>query len=1210
MPKVPKGYTRFVGGISDFERESLVPDAYAFGRSIDVRSDPQNLGILPRTLKESGSTIVDLPKWADTLPTNLDTYIYGDKGNLYKRTSTPMYSNLRTVPNSHGNGLVYFAGDDYLYYTSDSTIGRYGPLASSSPQFSDDFLGAQGGVPLNTNSLDLESTLSQYADRADTASLSIAGDLAIDVQIKPESLPTVGNTMTLVSKWDASGVLRSYRLDITGISGYFGDGSDGILIIASDTTNTPIDSVCTGASGSTALNASNALFAVGQDILIHQTQGAGAGISMRNTIQGYASGVITLGTPLNMTYSTGAQVLVLKQYTDVTVNAGVTWSAKAWDGSVGGILAFIANGTVTVNGTISASGKGFRGGVAGPNIAGQYDYVGGGTTQGNASIQSNVGLGGGGGAPLAVSSGSGNYYGGGGGGSHVTPGTDGSANPNFGGTTPGKGATQVLGTADLTTMDFGGGGGPSGEAIGGQGGGIVYAIATNLLVSGLISSNGANGSTATTVFSAGSGAGAAGSVLLQAQNATLGTSLISVSGGTGGATGSFNSGTGGNGGTGRIHLDYLFSQSGTSIPAINVTQNNALVSTNSYQLRLGISDDGTSSEFLTKIVALQTNIWQEAGVSWVAATSTATFYLNAISLGDSVGTKSLIHDNASRFAVGKNTSSAGIAANFYDGLIDEVRVFNTTRSAADFLAGSNSQIPVNTPGLVAYYKFNGDYTDATANTNTLTASGSPVFSTDVPYPSPTTRLDIDQSATATGDTYALKTTIGETSVDKLVFTPAKDPQKSIAVDINTVGTGDWTVTIHDSSNNVVATKTVANALLHTGLYEFVFDTPWRPLTNFTNDYHFHITSTVADGKIVASTNNNLSTATFVTYFNFLVSDVNYHPLARFANFWVVGNEKFIGKYDATLYDPNFIELTAGWKVRCFAYWNEYLAIGVWRGDHITDFDQGRIYFWDGIQPTYNFYIDIPEGGINAMFGSKGILNIWAGYQGDHLVYQGTASADKIKRIPKITQDKYVEVLPGAVTMWKALIRYGVAGNSDSTEIQKGVYTWGHQNLKYPEILTYDYPVSTGSLTGTTLKIGLVYAIAGRLLIGWQDNAAFGIDYVSGSNPVYPTARVEFLINDDDMIWKQKRADTIAAVFKPLLDGQTITLQQRIDDNTDWITNPDTVPTGDIISRMNVIAGTYNQIQVGMDLTTTLDQGPIVNGVILETDLEETAGITR
>src|SRR3990167_3457147 len=63
----------------------------------------------------------------------------------------------------------------------------------------------------NTHSLDLEldSDPKQYASRADTASLSITGDLTIECWIKPESTGILHN---LVAKWDTTGNLRSYRL--------------------------------------------------------------------------------------------------------------------------------------------------------------------------------------------------------------------------------------------------------------------------------------------------------------------------------------------------------------------------------------------------------------------------------------------------------------------------------------------------------------------------------------------------------------------------------------------------------------------------------------------------------------------------------------------------------------------------------------------------------------------------------------------------------------------------------------------------------------------------------------------------------------------------------------------------------------------------------------------------------------------------------------
>lgn len=1190
--KLPQSYTVFSGGIADFVRSGIA-GSFAFGRSIDIRTDPNNIGVLPRTIKESGNVVTGLPKWSETYNATLLSFIYDANGTLYSRTSEGSYTNLRSVANSHGNGLVYSAEDNYLYYSLDKVIGRYGPLSSATPAFTDDFLGSFGGIPLNTSSLDLEATSSQYASRADTASLSITGDIAMDIQIKPESLPAAGSQMTLLSKWDESGALRSYKFDINTASGYFGDGSDGSLAILSDTTEAPIDSTCTGTAGSVSLSATNTSFAASQIVMIHQSQGINAGQWERGVIQSYTAGTITLVEPLIGTYTSGAQVRVLKQYTTVTVDAGVTYSAKAWSNAtgVGGILAFIASGTVTIAGNISASEKGYRGGqvaATNPSEAGEG-------TAGNIVQQSAANGNGGGGAV--------DTNGGGAGGGNGIIGNAGGGN---GGT-----AGAASSTADLTTMTFGGGGGGGGSqgsspAIGGWGGGIVFISGATLTVTGGLTANGQLGGNANN-NSGGGGGGAGGSILLKCQTATLGSSLITASGGSGGSgNGSGNSG--GAGGDGAIHIDYYNSYTGSTTPTINATQDNSLVTNTSYQLRLSVSSTGSNSEVLAQEANIQIGSWQQVGVSWDASTSTAKFYLNAGLIGTRVGTLTAIHNNASTFQIGMSEDSGSTPTNFYDGLIDEVRLFNTERTADDMIYGLTMQIPVNTAGLVAYYKLNGDYTDATANANDLTSSGAPVFSSDVPYPSPTTRLDIDQEAVETGDTYTLLTAISEAAANKLTFTPAKDPQKSIQFNIDTVGTGNWTVTIHDSNNNVMATSTVSNANLHTGDYEFIYSNVWRPLTNFTNEYHAHITSTVADGEVVTDVNNDLETADFVTYYQFLVEDDEWHPMQRFLNFWVVGNERYLAKYEAPLYEPNEIIMQAGYRVRCLSDWREYKAIGVQKGNNIYDFDYGRIYFWDGIAPTFNFFIDVPEGGINAMWGSKGKLYIWAGYKNQLLVYEGGDTAQKLKDMPKMEVDKFSEIYPGAVTMWQSLLRYGVAGNGDSTAIQKGVYTYGSTNFRYPDILTYDYPISTLNYSGTGVRIGMVSVVNKKLLIGWQDGINYGVDYVDPANPPFISSSVDFLINDEEAVWKEKEGIEIDANFTELQTGQAVSLRYALEGSNSFTQNPDPTTSGDTISRLLIPNGRYHEIQVGVDITSTTI-APTIKGLVLISNALDTEGRT-
>ena len=63
MSKQIINHFRFVDGISDYVREGSSESQYAFGRSVDHRTDPKSIKLLPRSIKESGSVVVDLIKW-------------------------------------------------------------------------------------------------------------------------------------------------------------------------------------------------------------------------------------------------------------------------------------------------------------------------------------------------------------------------------------------------------------------------------------------------------------------------------------------------------------------------------------------------------------------------------------------------------------------------------------------------------------------------------------------------------------------------------------------------------------------------------------------------------------------------------------------------------------------------------------------------------------------------------------------------------------------------------------------------------------------------------------------------------------------------------------------------------------------------------------------------------------------------------------------
>lgn len=1198
---------KWYSGMSNYPKEDF-PNGFSRSQAIDFRTDPQAIGLMPASLNESGTVVTDLVKWFDTTPAALTTYAYGDAGSLYSRTNAGSWAKLRNVAGSHGNGLQYFFGDDYLYYTTDTAIGRYGQLSTGVAKFDDNFLSSVGGVPQNTNSLSLVAASSQYATAADSTTLSITSNLTLEAFINPTSLPAVGSTMGLIAKWDESTNHRSYKMDILGVSGYFGDGSDGGKTISINTTDSPIDSACTGTTGTQTLSATNSSFVAGKPIMIIQMQGANAGARERNTIQAYTAGTITTQTPLINTYVTGAQVIQLPQYTNVTVNSGVTWSSKAWNGTTGGYLVYLYNGTRTVNGTISGTGLGFRGGTASTNNN---------ATQGEGilgtGIQSRFNNINGGGAGVDFQNQSGA------GGGNGLQGNDGSSSPGLSGNRALGGA--IAGSNDLSTPVMGGGGGASGIGggnathgnAGGIGGAILHGIGVTAVmgVNGLIVSNGNPGIAS---FENASGAGGGGSILDEWQTGDVGANQYQVAGG---ASVSGTQRAGGVGGQGRISIHYLTSVTGTSTPNFVGIQDNNLVTTTTYQLRIGISSTGTNSEFLTQnLPTLTTGVWNRLSVAWTASTSTALFYQNANLVGSAVGTLTAINDNTSLLYVGAYKGASAVQS-FYDGLIDDVRIWANTQTAAQIFQNNLTQVSSASSGLNAYYELNASAADSTANANTLTLVNSPVYSTNVPFQDSTTRLDIDQQFTTTGDTYQLPTAISEAGADTLSFTPTLDPQKSMAFTVNAPGTGNWTLTIHDLQNNVIATQTILAAQVPvSGQIEFVFTIPWRIVINKT--YHAHLTVSTGTSKVVSSGHNNFATGDFFTYYQFLVTDTQYHPMVRFLNKIVIGNERYLATWDGASYNANLIAFPPNTHVRCFGFWRANLVIGTWQepttgSANIFDWNSGKIYFWDGISLTFNSSIDVPEGQVNAVLGLDSDLYYFAGYKGQLFLYQGSYMTETgngrgnlVRRIPSIEQNAFVEVSPQALTMWRGLIHFGLGLNSSSTILQRGSWSYGSWQPPYPDALSFDYPISTGNV-GTSVSIGAVYPVGETLLQSWSDNGAFGVDQINWNNQAAPLGILEANVQDLDVMWHDKEVLKARADHLPLGAGETVVVKYAIDrgdyESQNSLTDSSTTlhPTYVGVGRIttnSISDGRGLEFQVAIESRQTLNVPPNQTGPII------------
>ena len=267
-------------------------------------------------------------------------------------------------------------------------------------------------------------------------------------------------------------------------------------------------------------------------------------------------------------------------------------------------------------------------------------------------------------------------------------------------------------------------------------------------------------------------------------------------------------------------------------------------------------------------------------------------------------------------------------------------------------------------------------------------------------------------------------------------------------------------------------------------------------------------------------------------------------------------------------------------------------MGTMKGTNMSDYDQGRLFFWDGIATTYNFYVDVPQGGINCILGGDP-LYFFAGYSGDFMKYEGGYGVQRIRRMPKIGITDTLELQRKAIGMWRSLVYLGVAYNSTSTNIERGVYSWGSLTDGLPEVLSFDYPLSLGITQDAGVEVGMVFPVGSSLLISWRSRTNFGVDSVSAVNAPFATGTCEFLITDASKIWAEKQGGFIRGYFKALESGDTMKLKYKIDRESNWEEGTAVSTTGVKEARLPLPtkASRFNEFQVAIDLTTTNTTSP-------------------
>jgi hypothetical protein len=364
---------------------------------------------------------------------------------------------------------------------------------------------------------------------------------------------------------------------------------------------------------------------------------------------------------------------------------------------------------------------------------------------------------------------------------------------------------------------------------------------------------------------------------------------------------------------------------------------------------------------------------------------------------------------------------------------------------------------------------------------------------------------------------------------------------------------------------------------------FTFGTALR--LTIGNTYHFHVTTTVADGAVTTDTASDLEGAEYTTLFGILIT-ADWHPMEEFLNFLVIGNERYIAKWDQATYEPNFISLPAGFKVRTISKQDEFLAIGAYKGATPRQAEASRIYFWDGIERTFNYFQELRIGAPNALINHSGDLIGIYGERGSIKKGKGEPFQDIVDDVPKLANGKYLEVYPGAVTDARGgntLIGIS-AVTDDATGLEQGIYEWGSQQNQIPESFTYTGILSTGTTQGTTLKIGMVKSMGTDVYVGWRDDATYGVDKVSIDSNFVASGSLESLLFDGGDPDVPMLPLNLTITFETLTANQTVTPKYKLDRASSWTTG--TAATSGAVEIEEPIFTRCNEIEIGFDFTST------------------------